>query len=247
MILIPAIDIIDGRCVRLQQGDFARTTVYDANPVELAQQFEDAGCTRLHVVDLDGARQGRVVNCATIERVAARTSLVLDVGGGIRTRDDVARVFASGARYATIGSIAVQNSTECLSWCAEWGRDAFILGVDVCNGTVAIRGWEERTALTADELLAAYSAIGLTRAMCTDISRDGMLQGTSVEWYAALRQRHPAMRIIASGGVGSLADIQRVQRTGVCGVVVGRALYEGTLSLQEVAEWNARQSEEVTC
>lgn len=247
MTIIPAIDIIDGRCVRLQQGDFSRKTVYHANPVDIAQQFEAAGCTRLHLVDLDGARRGQLVNTAVIEGIATHTSLVLDVGGGIRTQQDVATVFACGARYATVGSIAVENSVECAAWLAKWGADAFVLGLDSLNGKVAVYGWEQRSVFTVEELLAMYGSAGLVYAMCTDISRDGMLQGPSVAWYAGLQKQHPDIQIIASGGVGSIADVQSLQRAGVCSVVVGRALYEGGISLQQIAAWNAQQCGGMVC
>ncbi len=240
MIIIPAIDIIDGRCVRLSQGDFSRKTVYAGNPVDVARQFQDAGCTRLHVVDLDGARQGRLVNYATVEQLASATSMAIDVGGGIRTRTDVAMVLASGAQHATVGSIAVQNKAELLSWIQEWGADAFILGIDVMNGRIAVHGWEQHTDMNAQSLLSGYAS-AVRCAICTDIAYDGMLGGAAIAWYTELRRDCPWVDIIASGGVSSMRDIELVESTGVRGVVVGRALYEGRISLRELEVWNSKQ------
>lgn len=241
MVVIPAIDIIDGRCVRLVQGDFSRTTVYNGDPADVARQFADAGCTRLHVVDLDGAREGRLVNGRTIERIVRAVPLAVDVGGGIRSYSDVAAVFDCGAHYATVGSVAVYRRAEFLSWMQQWGAEAFILGVDVLNGRIAVHGWREQADDSADAVLSDCARAGLRRAICTDIARDGMLQGISETWYSALQQQYPSVEMIASGGVASLRDIELLACAGVRGVVVGRALYEGQLSLRELQAWNSKK------
>src|SRR5690625_3358469 len=201
MILIPAIDLIDGKCVRLTQGDYARKKIYNANPLEVAKKFEDAGLTRLHLVDLDGAKAGKVVNQKVLETLAARTRLTIDFGGGIKTDQDIERVFNAGASIATIGSMAVKKPQILYYWIARYGREKILLGADVKNGKIAIHGWMEQTAITIYDFLEENIRHGLKQVFCTDISKDGLLAGPSIELYKHILSRFPQLHFIASGGV----------------------------------------------
>mgnify|MGYP001831268251 CR=1 FL=1 len=220
--IIPATDIIGGQCVRLTQGDYASRKTYYRDPLEAAFRFEEAGIRRLHMVDLDGAKASEPRNLAVLERIAARTSLEVQYGGGIKSREALHSVFDAGARRAICGSVAV-------------GPGRLILGADVRNGTVAIEGWLESSTLSAPELIGRFIPQGLTQVICTDISRDGMLCGPSAAFYADLQGRFPTVEITVSGGISSMSDIEELDRQGLRSVIVGKALYEGRITLKDLA------------
>lgn len=231
--LIPAIDIIGGRCVRLTQGDYDQSKEY-GDPVEMAIQFEQAGYRRLHMVDLDGARSKHVVNCDVLRAVTRATTLCVDFGGGIKTADDLDQVFEAGARLATLGSIAVTNRELCLQWLDKYGAEHVILGADVRNGHISINGWKEDAPVQLDEFLNTYINKGVRNVLCTDISRDGMLQGAATDLYRGLMATYPQMHLIASGGVSSAYDIEQLEQAGVPAVVFGKAIYEGRVDIHEL-------------
>lgn len=232
--IIPAIDIIGGECVRLTQGDYDRKTVYYRDPLEAAQRFEEAGIRRLHMVDLDGAKAARPANLRVLERVAAHTSLEVQYGGGIKSREALAEVFGAGAARAICGSIAVRQPERFEEWLGEFGGARLILGADVRDGLVAISGWLESSQTTASELIARFVPQGLQQVICTDISRDGMLCGASAEFYAALQGEFPGVEITVSGGISSMADIEAVERVGMRSVIAGKAIYEGCITLEQI-------------
>ena len=236
MTIIPAIDIIDGRCVRLSQGDYSRCKAYCDDPLEVALRYEDAGFSRLHLVDLDGAKASSVVNCDVLERICAGTSLKVDFGGGVKSDADIRRVFDSGARMACIGSVAYTDPALVGRWLARYGGDRIIIGADVKDGMVCTHGWKNVTDTTIFGLADIYKG-RMKYLMCTDISRDGMLSGTAVELYASLMERYPDVRMIASGGVGGTGDIDELKDAGVCEVIVGKAIYEGKISLEELRRY----------
>jgi phosphoribosylformimino-5-aminoimidazole carboxamide ribotide isomerase len=233
MHIIPAIDLIGGKCVRLTQGDYAREKVYRDNPVDVALEFQDAGFTRLHVVDLDGAKNGKVVNWNVIESICSQTQLKVDVGGGIKKQDELKRLFDSGANQVNLGSIAVRDPELVRGWIETYGAK-IILSADVRDGYVAVSGWQEASSLTVDELIKRYEPAGLSFVTCTDISADGTLAGPAISLYERLVSAFPSVRVIASGGVGSIEDIERLSSTGVYGVIVGKALYEGKVTPGEL-------------
>lgn len=232
--IIPAIDLIGGKCVRLSQGDYARQTTYKQDPLDLALQFEDIGVSRLHMVDLDGAREGRLMNLPVLERVAARTHLVIDYGGGIKTSEDIRRVLDAGATIATVGSVAVKDPELFSSWLSTYGSDFILLGADVKHERMAVSGWQETTSLGVFDFLDNMTANGVTQAFCTDISKDGLLQGPSTELYRQILERYPTLQLIASGGVSSLDDLDALERAGCSAAIVGKAIYEGAISLGEL-------------
>lgn len=236
--LIPAIDIIEGKCVRLTQGDYATKKVYDEDPVEAAKRFEAYGIRRLHVVDLDGAREGRIINYRTLERIATRTSLVIDFGGGLKSDEDLEIAFESGARMVTGGSIAVKQPERFAAWITKFGSERIILGADARDRQIAINGWEEETGLALLPFIEDYCRKGITKVICTDISRDGMLQGPAVELYKEIREVVPSLYLIASGGVGSIGDIERLAEAGIPAVIFGKALYEGRIALKDLVRFN---------
>lgn len=231
--LIPAIDIIEGKCVRLTQGDYDTKKVYNEDPLEVARQFEDAGILRLHVVDLDGARQGRIINYKILEKLATQTSLVIDFGGGLKQESDLEIAFDCGARMVTGGSIAVKNPTMFTSWIERFGNDRIILGADAKEGKIAVSGWEETTSLELISFIHDYHAKGITKVICTDISRDGMLQGPAITLYKEMLAEVPVY-LIASGGVSSIDDIEQLAAAGVPAVIFGKAIYEGRIKLKNL-------------
>lgn len=235
--IIPAMDIIDGKCVRLLHGDFSRKTLYDVDPVEMAKRFEAAGLTRLHVVDLDGAGVGRPANLHILERVAGATSLSIDHGGGIKTEQDIQAVFDAGAAMANIGSLSVTEPERFTKWLGEFGPDRFLLGADAKNGMIAINGWQTVTDISVLDHLAKFSAVGLNAAFVTDIARDGAMNGPAIDLYREILAAFPALNLIASGGVSSVADLDTLDSIGCCGAIVGKALYEGTIALEELAKY----------
>ena len=232
--MIPATDLIGGRCVRLTQGDYTNRKTYYRDPLEAALRFEEAGARRLHMVDLDGAKAAEPQNLAVLERIAAKTSLEVQYGGGIKSRAALRSVFDAGARRAVCGSVAVREPELFARWIAEFGPERLILGADVRDGVVAIQGWTERSERTAPELIETFLPAGLRQVVCTDISRDGMLCGPAVALYADLQRRFPQVEITVSGGVSSPDDIARLEREGLRSVIVGKALYEGRITLKEL-------------
>jgi phosphoribosylformimino-5-aminoimidazole carboxamide ribotide isomerase len=239
MQIIPAIDIIDGKCVRLTEGDYAQKTIYNENPLEVAKAFEDAGIKRLHLVDLDGAKAGVVKNWKVLESIALHTKLVIDFGGGIKTDEDVALVFERGASLATIGSIAVANPALFLSWVSAYGADRFFLGADVKGNLIAVNGWMHTSTTSIDTFIGDYLAKGISNIFCTDVSKDGRLEGPSTELYQSLIQLFPSLKLVASGGVSSLQDLETLDRIGCAGAIVGKAIYENRISLNVLQQFNA--------
>jgi phosphoribosylformimino-5-aminoimidazole carboxamide ribotide isomerase len=237
MDIIPAIDIIDGKCVRLTEGDYKQKTVYHENPVEIAKQFEDNGISRLHLVDLDGAKAKKVINLSILERIANGTSLLIDFGGGVRTSEDLRMVFDAGANEVTGGSVAVKNPTLFESWLEEFGPNRIILGADVKDGQVAISGWQEHTEWQLLDYVGHFAQKGVQRIICTDISKDGLLKGPAIDLYHQLTRNFPGLSIIASGGVSKLEDLVELRGTGVAGVIVGKAIYEGKITLEELSNF----------
>ena len=235
--IVPAIDLIDGRCVRLRKGNFDEKEVVGEDPVEVARSFAASRFTRLHVVDLDGARSGTPRHLALVQRIAAETGLSVDISGGIRTTRDLAQALESGARQVVIGSAAVERPDMVRQWIEQFGSDAVIVGLDVLNGDVRIKGWQEGSSRTVAQVLERFMDSGLRWLMSTDISRDGMLEGVSVEMYRGLRREYPELRIIASGGVTNAADVRSLADAGVQEIIVGKALYAGTLQPGEVREF----------
>lgn len=234
MEIIPAIDIIDGKCVRLTEGDYSQKTVYNENPLEVAKSFEDAGVTRLHLVDLDGAKAGKVTNWKVLESIAKNTQLVIDFGGGIKHESDLKIVFDSGAAFATIGSLAVKDPDLFETWLKEYGENRFLLGADVKGENIAIGGWLETTNENIIEFIQKYISKGVTQLFCTDISKDGKLEGPSIELYKKIIQHFPELYFIASGGVSSMQDIHELRIIGCSGVIVGKAIYEGRVKISEL-------------
>jgi phosphoribosylformimino-5-aminoimidazole carboxamide ribotide isomerase len=234
MEIIPAIDIIDGKCVRLEEGNYDKVTLYHKEPVEMAKKFQDAGLARLHLVDLDGARAGSVKNWRVLERIAAKTTLVVDFGGGIKTGKDVEIVFDSGARFATVGSVAVKNEPEFLTWLGKFGADKFLLGADVKNERIAVSGWQETTELWVYDFISKYIEHGVSQIFCTDVGKDGKLEGPAVDLYKNIVLKFPQLFFIASGGVSSMKDLEDLKNAGCKGAIVGKAIYENRISLQEL-------------
>lgn len=234
MQIIPAIDIIDGKCVRLTQGDYGQKTVYNENPLEVAKQFEDAGLQCLHLVDLDGAKAGAVKNWKILESIAGNTSLVIDFGGGIKKEEDLKIIFESGAALATIGSLAVKNEILFVQWLQQYGADKFLLGADVKDGKIAVSGWLEKTEIGIYNFIAKYQLHGITQLFCTDVSKDGKLEGPSTVLYKNIIQQFPGLHFIASGGVSSLDDLYALQEIGCSGAIIGKAIYENRISLNDL-------------
>ena len=234
MEIIPAIDIIDGKCVRLTQGDYNQKKIYNEHPLEVAKEFEDAGLKRLHLVDLDGAKAGAVKNWKVLEAIAGKTSLLIDFGGGIKAEKDVTVVFESGAAMATVGSIAVKDEELFTSWLDIFGADRFMLGADVKNEKIAVGGWLEQTDIWIYDFIQKFKDKGLDQVFCTDISRDGAMEGPSIELYKMIIKKFPELYFIASGGVSSMDDVFQLDAIGCHGVIIGKAIYEGRIKLNEL-------------
>ena len=232
--LIPAIDVIDGKCVRLTKGDYDTKKIYNEDPVSVAKEFEAHGIRRLHVVDLDGARSKHIVNDKVLQRIARETNLVIDFGGGIKTDEDVARAFEAGAHMITIGSIAVTDPERSMEWLHKYGPEHIVLGADVRNGRVSINGWKEDSQEELLPFLDRYLSEGMRNVLCTDISKDGMLQGPSIALYREVMEHYPDCHLIASGGVSSMDDIRALEAAGIPAVVFGKAIYEGKIKLEEL-------------
>jgi phosphoribosylformimino-5-aminoimidazole carboxamide ribotide isomerase len=234
MQIIPAIDIIDGKCVRLTQGDYSQKKIYNEHPLEVAKQFEGAGLRRLHLVDLDGAKEKAVKNWKVLETIASKTKLVIDFGGGITSENDVKIVFDSGAAFATVGSIAVKNEFEFVKWLLLFGADKFLLGADVKDKMIAIHGWQETTDKSIFDFIEHYIGKGVQQVFCTDISKDGKLEGPSVDLYKEIIERFPKLFFIASGGVASVKDLELLKEAGCNAAIIGKAIYENRISLNEL-------------
>ncbi len=236
--IVPAIDMIDGKCVRLTQGNYDAKKIYNEDPVEVAKEFEDYGIRRLHVVDLDGAKAGRIINYRTLERIASRTSLIIDFGGGVKSEEDLVIAFDSGAQMVTGGSIAVKNPDEFTRWINKYGSDRIILGADAKDKKIAVGGWEETTSVDLIPFIKDYHEKGIVSVICTDISKDGMLQGPSIDLYKEIMDNIPYIKLIASGGVSNIADIELLQEMGIPSVIVGKAIYEGNIKLKDLIPFN---------
>jgi phosphoribosylformimino-5-aminoimidazole carboxamide ribotide isomerase len=232
--IIPAIDLIDGKCVRLTQGDYGQKTIYNENPLEVAKQIEGAGIKRLHLVDLDGAKQKRIINHAVLEKLATHTSLHIDFGGGLQSEEDLKIAFGAGARQITGGSIAVKNKPLFENWIKTFGGEKIILGADCKAGLIAISGWQETTAISVFDLIEEYQAQGIQYCICTDVAKDGLLQGPSIDLYAQIRERFPSLKLIASGGVTTIEDLDVLNQMGVHGAIIGKAFYEGKIKLEDL-------------
>jgi len=235
--IIPAIDLIDGKCVRLSQGDYAQKIVYNENPVEVAKMFADAGIRRLHLVDLDGAKAHHIVNHRVLEKITGSTGLIVDFGGGLKSDDDLRIAFECGATMVTGGSIAVKDPSVFSSWITRYGADKIILGADVKDEKIAVGGWLETTELDLLPFIQKYMEQGINKVICTDISKDGMLQGTSTDLYKKILAAQPALYLIASGGVSSIRDVEELHEALIPAVIIGKAIYEGKIKLKELTRF----------
>lgn len=238
MYVIPAIDLIGGKCVRLSQGDYSRKTDYLDDPLEMAKRFEGAGLTRLHLVDLDGAKAKQIVNGDVLQRICSGTQLAVDFGGGIQTQEELEKAFDLGASQVTGGSIAVRNPSLFETWIDTFGADRIILGADAKDKKIAVGGWEETTALELIPFIQGYYQKGIREVICTDVAKDGLLQGPSFGLYAEILQELPDLKLIASGGVSCLKDLEDLQKIGVYGTIVGKAYYEGKVTLEDLAQFH---------
>lgn len=236
MEIIPAIDIIDAKCVRLTYGDFNQKKIYNEDPLEVAKEFEDAGITRLHLVDLDGAKNGKIINYKTLEKVATKTNLTIDFGGGLNSNEDLKIAFESGAQMVTGGSIAVKNREIFTQWLSEYGAEKIILGADVKNNKIAIKGWQEESDLTINQLIESYQPNEISKIICTDISKDGAMAGPSFDLYKDLQEQYPEQKFIASGGVTTLDDVIKLKEMNMFGAIIGKAIYEGTIKLSDLSK-----------
>lgn len=235
--IIPAMDLMDGRCVRLTHGDFDRRTVYSDTPLEVARSFEAAGIKRLHVVDLDGARSGSPKNLAVLADLAENTDLEIDFGGGVRSETDLRGVFGAGAAMANVGSIAMTNPDMFLDWVERYGSDRLLLGVDARRGMIAIDGWQRETEIEITRVLTRYAHDGVRNIFVTDIGSDGAMAGPGIELYQRILSALPDLRLIASGGVRTMRDVDELERLGCAGVIVGKAIYEGHITIEELSNY----------
>lgn len=232
--IIPAIDIIEGKCVRLTKGDYSQKKVYNEDPLEVAKSFEDWGIKRLHLVDLDGAKAQHIVNHKVLEKIASKTNLVVDFGGGLKTGDDLRIAFECGAAMVTGGSIAVKNPDEFTRWISSYGGGKIILGADVNDEKIAVSGWQESTEVDLLPFIKGYLDKGITKVICTDISKDGMLEGSNVDLYKKILGAFPSIELIASGGVSKMGDVEMLEEAGVKYVIVGKAIYEGKITEADI-------------
>jgi phosphoribosylformimino-5-aminoimidazole carboxamide ribotide isomerase len=235
MQIIPAIDIIEGKCVRLTEGDYAQKKIYNEDPLEVAKQFEGVGLMRLHLVDLDGAKSGKVINWKVLEKIANKTNLVIDFGGGIKTEATLKTVLDTGATYATIGSLAVKERAIFEQWIERFGADIFMLGADVHSEKIAVGGWLEKTEIDVYDFIGSYMNKGVTQLFCTDIQKDGKLEGPSIALYQKILQQFLTLQLIASGGVSQLKDLEELRTIGCSAAIVGKAIYENKISLSELS------------
>ncbi|MCO6480565.1 MAG: 1-(5-phosphoribosyl)-5-[(5-phosphoribosylamino)methylideneamino]imidazole-4-carboxamide isomerase [Phaeodactylibacter sp.] len=236
MHIIPAIDLIDGKCVRLTEGDYTQKKVYNEDPLEVAKEFEAHGIRRLHLVDLDGARAKHIVNHRVLERIATQTSLRIDFGGGLKSDEDVRIAFESGARQVTGGTVAVKEPERFLGWLQQYGPERIILGADFKDGKIAVSGWQEQSELELFAFLEDYIQKGVQYSICTDISKDGRLEGTALELYKDIIARFPGLKLIASGGVTAIGEVEALREAGCYGAIIGKAIYEGKIRLEDLIE-----------
>jgi phosphoribosylformimino-5-aminoimidazole carboxamide ribotide isomerase len=236
MRIIPAIDIIDGKCVRLSQGDYKRKETYHDDPVEVAKSFEDAGIRYLHLVDLDGARSKHIINWRVLEKIASKTKLIIDFGGGIKSDEDIRVAFGSGASQVTGGSIAIENRDLFLEWLKKYGSESIILGADARDGKITTHGWKRQSSTDLLAFVKEYSKAGVTYVICTDVAKDGMLEGPSFETYETLMEKQPGLKLIASGGISCMDELYRLREMGLDGTIVGKAIYEGKITLKELSK-----------
>ena len=232
--IIPAIDIIDGKCVRLTQGDYSQKKTYNENPLEVAKMFEDAGIKRLHLVDLDGAQNKKITNVKVLETIASKANLHIDFGGGVQSDDDIRLAFESGAKQITGGSIAVKKPELFEEWLKKFGSEAIILGADARNEKIAVSGWEEDSGVWVYDFIGEWIAKGVKYTISTDVAKDGLLQGPSVDLYKKMQAQYPDLQVIASGGVSSMQDLEDLAELNIFGVIVGKAIYEGRVTLKEI-------------
>ena len=235
--IIPAIDIIEGRCVRLSQGDYAQRKVYDASPVDMAKRYADCGVKRIHVVDLDGAKSASPQNLKTLERMAVGAAVEIEWGGGLKSEEALRAIFDYGATYAIVGSVAAQRRELFAEWLQMFGGDKMILGADVRNGKVSVNGWLEDLAISIEELIDGFLPYGLNQVICTDITKDGMLEGPSFGLYTDLQSRYESVDFTVSGGIASMSDIERAEELKLRKVIVGKAIYENRITLKEIEQW----------
>jgi phosphoribosylformimino-5-aminoimidazole carboxamide ribotide isomerase len=235
--IVPAIDVIGGKCVRLSQGDYSQKKEYHSNPVEVAKSFEDAGIKRLHLVDLDGAKNKKITNLAVLENIARSTSLIIDFGGGVQSNEDIETAFNAGARQVTGGSISVKNRSLFESWIGKYGSSKIILGADSKDEKIAISGWEENSGLDVYEFIGSYLNKSIEYIICTDISKDGLLAGPSFALYQSILSKFKHVKLIASGGVTTMDDVRKLNEDGLYGVIIGKAIYEGTIQLKELQKF----------
>ena len=240
MQIIPAIDIIEGKCVRLTQGDYLQKKIYNEDPLEVAKAYEGAGLKRLHLVDLDGAKAGQVVHWKVLEKITHHTKLIIDFGGGIKTTSTLESVLNAGATYATIGSIAVKNELLFQEWIHQFGAEIFLLGADVVNEKIAISGWLEKTNLSVFDFIQSYISKGIQQIFCTDIQKDGKMEGPSLALYQKIIKQFPTLQLIASGGVSSLEDLQALEKVGCSAAIIGKAIYENKITLSALAQYNLK-------
>jgi phosphoribosylformimino-5-aminoimidazole carboxamide ribotide isomerase len=237
--LIPAIDLINGQCVRLTQGDYGQKKVYSEDPLEIAKAFEGAGIQRLHLVDLDGAKAKKIVNAAVLERIATNTSLHIDFGGGVQSDEMIDTAFSAGAAQITAGSIAVRNPELVCEWLQKYGSEKIILGADAQNEMIAVSGWQENSNISIFDFLQDYTAKGAKYVISTDVAKDGLLQGPSFDLYEKIQAASPSLSVIASGGVACMEDLEKLRDMNLFGVIVGKAFYEGRISLADLAKFSA--------
>ena len=233
MRIIPAIDIIDGKCVRLSKGDYETKKIYNENPVEVAKEFEDFGIQYLHLVDLDGAKAKKIINQKVIENIAKKTNLIIDFGGGIRSEEDLQKAFDSGAKKVTLGSVAVVNPELCLAWLEKFGAEKLILGADCLDRKIKTSGWLENSETDVVDFIKEYQKKGFREVVCTDISKDGMLQGPSTALYQEIIG-NSTIELVASGGISNIEDVQKMKKIGCAGTIIGKAIYEGRISLEDL-------------
>lgn len=237
--IIPAIDIIDGKCVRLTQGDYSQKKIYNENPLEVAKSFQDAGIKRLHLVDLDGAKQKKIVNHKVLEQIASKTNLLIDFGGGLQSDEDLRIAFEYGANQVTGGSVAVKKPELFTNWLTSFGDEKIILGADAKNEMIAVSGWEETTEVSIFDHIQNYHSKGIKYTISTDVAKDGLLQGPSTELYKKIHNKFPDLYIIASGGISNMEDIESLNEMNLFGVIVGKAIYENKISLKEIETFYA--------
>jgi phosphoribosylformimino-5-aminoimidazole carboxamide ribotide isomerase len=239
MTIIPAIDIINGKCVRLTKGDYARQKIYNEDPVEVAKQFADAGLKRLHIVDLDGAKAGAIMNLAVLENIAAAVNMVIDFGGGVKKVADVERILSAGASMVTIGSLAVEQPAVLEEWLLEFGSDHFLIGADVLDEKIKISGWLEDGGINIFDFVGKLISLGVINIFCTDIAKDGMMHGPSIDLYKKIMAQHPEINLIASGGVSNIDDVKQLKEIGCKGAIIGKAIYENLITLQDLVILNS--------